>query len=33
LRLSGPILSASIGGGSGGIAAGSDTTPDPDDDF
>ncbi|XP_070502394.1 uncharacterized protein [Chironomus tepperi] len=36
LRLSGPILSASLGGGSsgGGLAGGSDdTTPDPDDDF
>jgi hypothetical protein len=34
LRLSGPILSASLGGGSSGIASGnSDTTPDPDDDF
>lgn len=38
LRLSGPILSASIGGGGssgGGFAANNDddTTPDPDDDF
>lgn len=34
LRLSGPILSASLGNSGGGLAAGNDnTTPDPDDDF